>query len=111
MKTWLMMWFFLLLPLYPAYGAVVELPSYQEILDWINTPQPEPQFKPGDTITYKNSENLKAFIPREFWSHLFFEGMSMRIVKPRDMSPPGHYLEATKKLSPQVKLGANSQIN
>jgi hypothetical protein len=105
----LTLFFLLFLPVSTAYG-IVELPTYQEILDWINSTQPEPAFKPGDVITYKDIEKLKPFIPREFWPHLFFEGMSMRIVKPRDMSPPDHFLEATKKFSPQVKLGPKGEL-
>jgi hypothetical protein len=110
MKKWFITLFLLLFPLYPAHGAVVDLPTYQEILDWIKEPQPEPQFMPGDTMTYKDIEKLKPFIPREFWPHLLFEGMDIRIVKPRDLSPPKHYLEATKKLSPQVKLGPKGEL-
>jgi len=93
-----------------ASGADIRLPTYQEILDWIKSPQPEPAFKPGDIITYKDIDKIKPFVPREFWLHLFFEGMDMRIVKPRDLSPPDFYLEATRKYSSKVRLGPKGEL-
>lgn len=90
-----------------------KLTNYQELLDWIKSPQPDPPpFKPGDVLTYKDVEKLKPFVSPDFWPHVFFEGMKIRIRKTEtpDVTPHQGYIEATKKYSGQVKLGPQGEL-
>jgi hypothetical protein len=94
----------------PVVAQELELIKLEDCLNWFKQDPGEPQFKPGDVLTYKDIEKLKPWIPREFWSAIFFPEMEMKIGPTRDYSPHPAYLEATKKFGGQTKIGPKGEL-
>jgi hypothetical protein len=73
-----------------------------------------PTFKEGDVISLDKIEQIKPFLPPEFWDNrdfFFYEGMQLEIGPSfADYSPADVYKEATQKYSSQVKLGPESSL-
>jgi len=73
-----------------------------------------PTFKEGDVITLDKLEQIKPFLPPEFWANrdfFFYEGMKLEIGPNfADYSPPPVYKQATEKYSPAVKLGPENSL-
>mgnify|MGYP001580568071 CR=1 FL=1 len=88
----------------------LEVVKLDECLNWFKQDPGEPQFKPGDVLTYKDVEKLKPWIPREFWSGIFTQDMKLTIGETRDYSPHPLYLEATKKYGAQTKIGPKGEL-
>lgn len=74
----------------------------------------KPPFKPGDVITYKKIDELKNYLPPQFWDNrdfFFYPGMQMKIGPFfRNYSEPKAYLAATKRFAGQAKLGPQSSL-
>jgi len=94
----------------PILAQEPELVKLDECLNWFKQDPGEPQFKPGDVLTYKDIEKLKPWIPREFWSAIFFPEMEIKIGPTRDYSPHPAYLEATKKFANETKIGPKGEL-
>jgi Protein of unknown function (DUF1329) len=73
-----------------------------------------PTFKEGDVISLDKIEQLKPFLPPEFWDNrdfFFYEGMQLEIGPSfADYSPADAYKQATEKYSANVKLGPESSL-
>jgi hypothetical protein len=73
-----------------------------------------PTFKEGDVITLDTIEQIKPFLPPEFWDNrdfFFYEGMQLEIGPSfKDYSPPDVYKQATQKYSSQAKLGPENSL-
>jgi hypothetical protein len=73
-----------------------------------------PTFKEGDVITMDKIEQIKPFLPPEFWDNrdfFFYEGMQLEIGPSfADYSPADVYKQATEKYSSRVKLGPESSL-
>ena len=75
-----------------------------------------PSFKEGDVITMDKIEQIRPFLPAEFWANrdfFFYEGMKMEIGPAyRDYSEPPQWHDASAKFAGQAKIGpANSLEN
>ena len=92
------------------WAQELELVKLDECLEWFKQDPGEPQFKPGDVLTYKDIEKLKPWIPREFWSVIFTKDMKITIAETRDYSPHPLYLEATKKFGTQARIGPKGEL-
>src|SRR5262245_7805274 len=73
-----------------------------------------PTFKEGDVITVDKIEQLKPFLPPEFWSNrdfFFYEGMQLEVGPSfKDYSPFTGYVEATKENAGQAKVGPENSL-
>src|SRR5499426_1979485 len=73
-----------------------------------------PAFKEGDVITMDKVEQLKPFLPAEFWTNrdfFFYEGMQLEIGPSfKDYSPNAPYVEATKKNAGHAKIGPENSL-
>ena len=73
-----------------------------------------PTFKEGDVISLDKVEQIKPFLPTEFWDNrdfFFYEGMLMEIGPSfADYSPAPVYKQATEKYSGAVKLGPENSL-
>ena len=73
-----------------------------------------PTFKEGDVISLDKIEQIKPFLPPEFWDNrdfFFYEGMQLEIGPSfADYSPPPVYNQATAKYSSNAKLGPESSL-
>ena len=73
-----------------------------------------PTFKTGDVISFDKVEQIKPFLPPEFWDNrdfFFYEGMQMEIGPSfADYSPAPVYKQATEKYSGAVKLGPENSL-
>jgi hypothetical protein len=73
-----------------------------------------PGFREGDVISLDGIDQLRPFLPPEFWAHrdfFFYEGMQLEIGPfQRDYSPPPAYQEATRKHSAKVRLGPENSL-
>ncbi len=73
-----------------------------------------PTFKEGDVISLDKVEQIKPFLPPEFWDNrdfFFYEGMQMEIGPSfADYSPPPVYTQATEKYSSSAKLGPENSL-
>ena len=80
-------------------------------LDWIAAQQGlEPQFKPGDVITYENADVLRPFVPPSYQDIMIFEGMEVKIGETSDLSPADAYKQATLQHQGQVALAEDGAI-
>ena len=74
-----------------------------------------PQFKEGDVISLDKIEQIKPFLPPEFWDNrdfFFYEGMQLEVGPSfADYSPADAYEQATAKYSGDVKLGPESSLD
>lgn len=73
-----------------------------------------PTFKEGDIITMDRIEQLRPFLPPEFWANrdfFFYEGMKMEIGPAfRDYSEPQAWKDATAKFAGQAKIGPGNSL-
>ncbi len=73
-----------------------------------------PSFKEGDVISLDKIEQIKPFLPPEFWDNrdfFFYEGMQLEVGPSYvDYSPADVYKQATTKFSGDVKLGPESSL-
>jgi len=73
-----------------------------------------PTFQEGDVISLDKIEQIKPFLPPEFWDNrdfFFYEGMQMEIGPSfADYSPAEVYKQATAKYSANVKLGPENSL-
>jgi hypothetical protein len=74
----------------------------------------KPPFKPGDTITFDKLDQLKAYLPPEFWDNrdfFFYQGMQMNIGPfYRDYSEADAYRNATERYAGTAKLGPEASM-
>jgi len=75
-----------------------------------------PAFHEGDVITLDKVDELKRFLPPQFWANrdfFFYEGMQLQVGPAfRDYSPSAQFKAATKKYAGQAKIGpGNSLVN
>jgi hypothetical protein len=73
-----------------------------------------PTFKEGDVIGVDDVDQLKAFVPPEFWANrdfFFYEGMQLEIGPFfRDYTPPDVYVQATERFKGQARIGPESSL-
>jgi hypothetical protein len=73
-----------------------------------------PAFKEGDVITFDKLEEIRPYLPPEFWANrdfFFYEGMKMEIGPPyRDYAPAEAYMAASKKFEGQAKVGPDDSL-
>ena len=73
-----------------------------------------PTFKEGDVISLDNIEQIKPFLPPEFWDNrdfFFYEGMQLEIGPSfTDYSPADVYKQATTKFEGKAKLGPEASL-
>ena len=73
-----------------------------------------PTFKEGDVISLDKIEQIKPFLPPEFWDNrdfFFYEGMKLEVGPSfADYSPADVYKEATGKFSGDAKLGPEASL-
>jgi len=73
-----------------------------------------PAFEEGDVITFDRIDQLKPYLPEEFWDNrdfFFYEGMQLEIGPfQRDYSPAGVYLAATEKFAGQPRIGPDNSL-
>ena len=73
-----------------------------------------PVFKEGDVISLDKLDQIKRFLPPEFWGNrdfFFYEGMQLEIGPSfADYSPADVYDQATQKYSRDVKLGPENSL-
>ncbi len=73
-----------------------------------------PPFKEGDVITFDKIEQIRPYLPPEFWSNrdfFFYEGMKLEIgPSQRDYSEPDIYKAATAKFKGQAKIGPDESL-
>jgi len=73
-----------------------------------------PTFKEGDVITFDNIDQIKGYLPKEFWANrdfFLYEGMQLKIGPfQRDYSPAEVYKKATAKFKGQAKLGPDGSL-
>lgn len=65
--------------------------------------------KPGETIGPQNWERIKGMVGENFLARVK-QGYTFQIKPPTRYQPPREYIEATKKYSPAVRLGANGEL-
>ncbi len=68
----------------------------------------------GDRISYDRIDELRPWLPPEFWSHrdfFFYEGMALEIGPAhRDYAPAAAYLDATTRFAHQARLGPDDSL-
>lgn len=73
-----------------------------------------PAFKEGDVITIDKLEQLRPFLPPEFWSNrdfFFYEGMQLEIGPfHRDYSQPPEFQAATARFKGQARVGPENSL-
>jgi hypothetical protein len=73
-----------------------------------------PPFKEGDVITFDKLEQIRPYLPPEFWANrdfFFYEGMKMEIgPSHRDYSPAPEYSAATERFKGQAKIGPDESL-
>jgi hypothetical protein len=73
-----------------------------------------PGFKEGDVITFDNVDQLRDFLPKEFWANrdfFFYEGMQLRVGPfNRDYSSTDVYNAATERFKGQAKIGPDGSL-
>jgi len=69
----------------------------------------ESDLKPGDTIGPHNWERVKEMVGENLLSRIK-QGYTFKIKAPTRYQPPREYVEATKKYSPAVRLGADGEL-
>jgi hypothetical protein len=73
-----------------------------------------PTFKEGDVITMENVDELRPFLPDEFWDNrdfFFYDGMQLEIGPfQADYSPSDVYKNASKKFAGQPRIGPDSSL-
>ncbi len=69
----------------------------------------EVDLKPGDTIGPQNWERIKGMVGENFLERVR-QGYTFQIKAPTRYQPPREYIEATKKYSPAVRLGADGEL-
>ncbi len=71
-------------------------------------------FKEGDVLGYDRIEDLKPYLPQEFWTHrdiFFWEGMQLEIGPPfRDYSPPPEFEAVTERYKGQARIGPGNSL-
>ena len=79
-----------------------------------DAPGGAPPFKEGDVITVDQINQLKPYLPPEFWDNrdfFFFEGMRLEIGPAfRDYSPAPEYAAATERFKGQARLGPGGSL-
>lgn len=95
------------LSLAPPAGAV----GPEVTLEWIEAQKSvEPQFKPGDVITYEQADLIRPFVPPSYQGIMIFDGMEVRIGETSDLSPADVYKQATLQHQGQVVLAEDGAI-
>jgi len=73
-----------------------------------------PAFKEGDIITFDNIEQIRNYLPDEFWANrdfFFYEGMQMKIGPvQRDYGDPEVMTSATARFKGQSKIGPDGSL-
>ena len=73
-----------------------------------------PAFQEGDVISVDQVDQLKPFLPEEFWDNrdfFFYEGMQLEIGPTQaDYSPAGAYKAATERFRGQVRIGPDNSL-
>jgi hypothetical protein len=73
-----------------------------------------PAFQEGDVITAENVDQLRPFLPPEFWSNrdfFFYEGMRLEIGPHfRDYPEAPEYTAATERFSGEARIGPDGSL-
>jgi hypothetical protein len=73
-----------------------------------------PTFQEGDVITFEKLEEIKPFLPTEFWANrdfFFYEGMQLEIGPfYRDYSPSDAFKATTTKYKGQPRIGPDNSL-
>ncbi len=73
-----------------------------------------PAFKQGDVITLDKIDQIKPYLPPEFWANrdfFFYEGMKLEIGPfQRDYAPAAAYQAASAKFAGQAKIGPDESL-
>jgi hypothetical protein len=73
-----------------------------------------PTFKEGDVITFDKIEELKPYLPPEFWDNrefFFYDGMRMRIgPTEKNYTPAEAYENATHEFRGQARIGPENSL-
>ncbi len=74
----------------------------------------EPSFREGDTITLDRVEELRPYLPPEFWANrdfFFYEGMKLEIGPfHRDYAGPPAWQQATARFAGQARIGPDESL-
>ena len=98
-------------------GLALSLPlavsayTTEDVKKWLEENQKASvDFKDGDTITFKDRDKIKAFVPPGYDSIMNFEGMEVVVREPTDLNPSQDFMDATAKFQSKVSLGADSSL-
>ena len=73
-----------------------------------------PTFKEGDVITVDTIDQLRPFLPEEFWDNrdfFFYEGMQLEIGPTQaDYTPANVYENASERYKGQARIGPDSSL-
>jgi len=73
-----------------------------------------PPFQEGDVLGYEQLDQLKRYLPEEFWNNrdfFFYEGMQLEIGPAHyDYSPADAYQRATEKFKGQPRIGPEGSL-
>ncbi|MEW5057086.1 MAG: DUF1329 domain-containing protein [Cycloclasticus sp.] len=67
-------------------------------------------FKDGESISFKDREKIKAFIPPGYEEVMNFEGMNVVVRDATNLSPSQQYKEATNQFQSKVSLAADGSL-
>jgi hypothetical protein len=70
----------------------------------------EPGFKAGDTVTQKDLDKLRPFVPPGYLEQLNFADFRAEIAAPGDYTPHKDYMVCSEQHQAQVKLAANGAV-
>jgi hypothetical protein len=101
-------------PNWPALLAVAALASAPAVRAAEDTGVAGPSFKEGDVISLDKIEQIKPFLPPEFWANrdfFFYEGMKMEIGPfYRDYKEAPEFTAASDKFKGQAKVGPDDSL-
>jgi hypothetical protein len=73
-----------------------------------------PSFREGDVLGFDQVDQLRPWLPPEFWEHrdfFFYEGMRLEIGPfQRDYAPPPAWQEASERFRGQARIGPDDSL-
>jgi hypothetical protein len=83
----------------------------ETILEWVERyGDAQPQFKPGDTVTAANREQLRPFLPPGYFEEFAFPEAEFAITPTGDYAPPQAFRDATEKFASQTRLATDGAL-
>src|SRR5947209_3543379 len=95
-------------------AAAQDVKSYTRTTfdDWLQKyAEAKPDFKTGDTLTVKDLERIRPFMPPGYFEQLNFPELKMEIIAPQDHTPRKDFMQCTEKYQPQVKLRPDNALD